>query len=87
MRAEVYRFLEEAVAAAPAARPGRLRILGPAPAALARRAGRHRAQLLVESPARGELQAFLAAWVDAVAALKPPRALRWSLDVDPAEVD
>jgi len=87
VRAEVYRFLEEAEAAAPAVRRSRIRILGPAPAAMARRAGRHRAQLLVESPARGELQAFLAAWVDAVAALKPPRALRWSLDVDPAEVD
>ena len=80
-------FLEAAAAAAPAARRGRIRILGPAPAAIARRAGRHRAQLLVESPARGALQAFLAAWVDALAALKPPRSLRWSLDVDPAEVD
>jgi len=62
-------------------------ILGPAPAALARRAGRHRAQLLVESTARGALQSFLSGWVDAIATLKPPRALRWSLDVDPAEVD
>ena len=86
-RADVYQFLEAAAAAAPDARRGRVRILGPAPAALARRAGRHRAQLLVESPARGALQAFLAAWVDALAALKPPRSLRWSLDVDPAEVD
>ena len=86
-RADVYQFLEAAGAAAPDARRNRVRILGPAPAALARRAGRHRAQLLVESPARGALQAFLATWVGTIAALKPPRALRWSLDVDPSEVD
>jgi primosomal protein N' (replication factor Y) len=41
----------------------------------------------VESPSRGALQAFLAAWVPAIAAQKAPRQLRWSLDVDPAEVD
>jgi primosomal protein N' (replication factor Y) len=64
-----------------------IRILGPAPAALARRAGRHRAQLLVESPARGALQSFLADWVAELSKLKVPRQLRWSLDVDPAEVD
>ncbi|HEU5468915.1 MAG TPA: primosomal protein N', partial [Steroidobacteraceae bacterium] len=89
-RVDAYRFLEHAAAAAPAtpaAGRGRIRILGPAPAALARRAGRHRAQLLVESRSRGALQSFLGAWAPALAALKPPRALRWSLDVDPAEVD
>ncbi|HEU4516464.1 MAG TPA: primosomal protein N', partial [Steroidobacteraceae bacterium] len=86
-RSEAHAFLEMAAAAAPAARRGAIRILGPAPAALARRAGRHRAQLLVESPSRGALQAFLADWVEAIGALKAPRQLRWSLDVDPAEVD
>jgi primosomal protein N' (replication factor Y) len=86
-RAEVHAFLESAAAATPPARRGAIRILGPAPAALARRAGRHRAQLLVESPARGALQSFLSGWVEAIAAIKPPRSLRWSLDVDPAEVD
>jgi primosomal protein N' (replication factor Y) len=86
-RPEVNAFLEDAVAAAPAARRTGIRIFGPAPAALARRAGRHRAQLLVESSSRGALQAFLSGWVEAVGALKPPRQLRWSLDVDPAEVD
>jgi primosomal protein N' (replication factor Y) len=86
-RAAAFDFLHAAEAAAPGRRAGRIRVLGPAPAAMARRAGRHRAQLLVESPARSALQAFLAAWVPAIAALKAPRQLRWSLDVDPAEVD
>jgi primosomal protein N' (replication factor Y) len=86
-RAEVFEFLSAAEAAAPATRDARLRILGPAPAAMARRAGRHRAQLLVESPARGALQAFLGEWVAGISSLRVPRQLRWSLDVDPAEVD
>ena len=71
----------------PAARDRKVRVLGPAPAAMARRAGRHRAQLLVESPLRSALQAFLADWVEELVKLRVPRSLRWSLDVDPAEVD
>jgi len=86
-RAEAFDFLRAAEAAAPAGDGPLPRILGPAPAAMARRAGRHRAQLLVESRSRGALQAFLGAWVAAIAALPAPRTLRWSLDVDPAEVD
>lgn len=86
-RAEAFQFLRAAESASPDRRPGRIRLLGPAPAAMARRAGRHRAQLLVESPSRGALQAYLAAWVPAISELQPPRTLRWSLDVDPAEVD
>ncbi len=86
-QAEVFDFLRAAEAAAKPSREARLRILGPASAAMARRAGRHRAQLLVESPARSALQDFLGQWVAAIAALRIPRTLRWSLDVDPAEVD
>jgi primosomal protein N' (replication factor Y) len=86
-RAEVHAFLQAALAAAPAVRPTGLRILGPAPAAMERRAGRHRAQLLVESPARAPLQRFLAEWLPAVSKLRAPRALRWSVDVDPIEID
>ena len=86
-RADAFAFLHESEAVAPVVRDRKIRILGPAPAAMARRAGRHRAQLLVESPARGALQAFLAQWVAAVAKLRAPRSLRWSLDVDPSEVD
>ncbi|MEX0733990.1 MAG: primosomal protein N' [Steroidobacteraceae bacterium] len=85
--AEVFGFLHAAETVAPVARESELRLLGPAPAAMARRAGRHRAQLLVESPARVVLQNFLAEWVPEIAKLRAPRALRWSVDVDPAEVD
>ncbi|HUG04086.1 MAG TPA: primosomal protein N' [Steroidobacteraceae bacterium] len=87
VRADVHAFLHAALAAAPARRGPGLRLLGPAPASMEKRAGRHRAQLLVESPGRTPLQKFLAAWLPAVAGLRAPRALRWSLDVDPIEVD
>ena len=86
-RAEAFGFLHAAETVVPAARERKVRVLGPAPAAMARRAGRHRAQLLVESPLRGSLQAFLADWVEELVKLRVPRSLRWSLDVDPAEVD
>ena len=86
-RAEAFGFLHAAETVVPAARDRKVRVLGPAPAAMARRAGRHRAQLLVESPLRSALQAFLADWVEELVKLRVPRSLRWSLDVDPAEVD
>ncbi|MEX1994721.1 MAG: primosomal protein N' [Steroidobacteraceae bacterium] len=86
-RAEVHAFLREALAVAPAGRGPGLRVLGPAPASMEKRAGRYRAQLLLESPGRAALQKFLDAWLPAVVALRAPRALRWSVDVDPIEVD
>jgi primosomal protein N' (replication factor Y) len=85
-RAEVHGFLREALAAAPDERKG-LRLLGPAPASMERRAARYRAQLLVESPARATLQRFLSEWLARVEQLRPARSLRWSVDVDPIEVD
>jgi primosomal protein N' (replication factor Y) len=44
-----------------------------------------RAQLLVESVNRPALQAFLAAWMEQLHAMKAPGDLRWHLDVDPLE--
>ncbi len=86
-RAEVHAFLAEALAAAPVDRNPGLRLLGPAPASMEKRAGRYRAQLLIESPARTALQRFLAVWLPEVGKLRAPRSLRWSVDVDPIEVD
>ncbi len=69
-----------------AAPPRAVRLLGPVPAAMARRAGRYHAQLLVESPERARLHEFLDAWLPQVEQLKSARAVRWSLDVDPLEL-
>ena len=74
-------------AAALARLPREVRLLGPATALMARRADRHRAHLLVEAPLRPALQRFLADWLPRVQALKAARGLRWSIDVDPTEVD
>ena len=57
-------------------------VYSPVPAALPRRAGLERAQVLVQSRDRGALQAFLPRWraeLEQVA----ERRVRWVLDVDP----
>lgn len=62
-------------------------ILGPASALIARRADRFRAHLLIESATRSRLQRFLTLWLPRVEALAEAARLRWSIDVDPLEVD
>ena len=66
--------------------PDSVRILGPAPAAMPKRAGRHHAQLLLESAERGALHRFLDEWLPEVEALPQARKVRWALDVDPLEL-
>jgi len=63
-----------------------VRLLGPAPAAMARRAGRHHAQLLAESADRAALHRFLDAWLPALESLPSARRVRWALDVDPIDI-
>jgi len=64
-----------------------VKIFGPATALIARRADHFRAHLLIETATRSALRRFLAAWLATVEALPHPRGLRWSIDVDPLEVD
>jgi primosomal protein N' (replication factor Y) len=78
-------FLAQALETARPLAPPEVEFWGPAPAQMERRAGRVRAQLLLQAPARGVLQSVLAALLPALRALKPPRDLRWSIDVDPQE--
>jgi primosomal protein N' (replication factor Y) (superfamily II helicase) len=78
-------FLTEARQFARRVPPG-VRLLGPVPAAMARRAGRYHAQLLAESPERARLHEFLDGWLVQVEELKSARRVRWSLDVDPLEL-
>jgi len=63
-----------------------VRLLGPVSAAMARRAGRHHAQLLVEHAGRGELQRFLDSWLELVERLPEARRVRWAIDVDPLDI-
>jgi len=78
------KFLKEARALLPT--PPGVMLRGPVPAAMSRRAGRHHAQLLVESPQRAPLQRFLGEWVPRLGGVAAPRSLRWALDVDPLEL-
>jgi primosomal protein N' (replication factor Y) len=64
-----------------------VKILGPATALMARRADHFRAHLLIEAASRAVLQRFLARWIPVVETLAGPPGLRWSIDVDPLEVD
>lgn len=84
-REAVDAFLHAARAGA-AARNDAPALLGPAPAPLARKAGRHRGQLLLQATQRSRLQAFLSGWVPELAALPEARRVRWSLDVDPVDM-
>jgi primosomal protein N' (replication factor Y) len=58
---------------------------GPVPAGMERRAGRYRAQLLLQSEQRGELQQLLGVLVRQLEQSPETRKVRWSVDVDPAD--
>jgi len=59
---------------------------GPAPALMERRAGRYRAQLMIQSESRPALHRALRAWTPALGQLPGARKVRWSLDVDALEM-
>ena len=80
-------FLRAAADRAGALQEADVKVLGPASALMARRADHFRAHLLVETRARSTLQRFLSGWLPHVEALAGPPGLRWSIDVDPLEVD
>ena len=80
-------FLRGAGEAGRALNEASVRILGPASALIARRADHYRAHLLIETTLRSTLQRFLSAWLPRLESLPGPAGLRWSIDVDPLEVD
>ncbi len=60
--------------------------LGPVPAPMERRAGRYRAQLLLQAHQRLSLHSFLQTWLEELDALPAGRRVRWSVDVDPIDL-
>jgi primosomal protein N' (replication factor Y) len=92
LRAEARR-LDDALAFLAAARaaagdPAGVRLYDPVPMPLARIAGVHRAQLLIEADRRPALQSFLKRWLQQLREDPPadaPRA-RWYVEVDPLEI-
>ena len=63
-----------------------LRILGPVDAPMARKAGRYRAQLLLQSSDRRALHSVLNALRPELENEPASRKVRWSIDVDPIEL-
>jgi primosomal protein N' (replication factor Y) len=83
-RRDVDRFLDAAFAQAQAlAGDGPVEVFPPVPAAMSRRRGFERGQVLAQSAHRAALQAFLPRWREAIAQSGGTR-VRWALDVDPA---
>lgn len=63
-----------------------LSIWGPVPAPMERRAGRTRAQLVLQAAHRSDLHRLLRDWAPRLEDIKAGRKVRWSLDVDPVEM-
>ncbi|MGB5834389.1 MAG: primosomal protein N', partial [Thiohalocapsa sp.] len=78
-------FLGHALNVAQPLAPPSVELWGPAPAQMERRAGRIRAQLLLQAPNRGQLQGLLSGLLPKLQTLPTPRHLRWSIDVDPQD--
>ena len=61
-------------------------IMDPVTSPMEKRAGRYRAQLLVKSQSRTQLQSLLKKWVEAAESSLHSRKVRWSIDIDPMEM-
>jgi primosomal protein N' (replication factor Y) len=84
--AAAMKFLDEAAGLVRDVLPENIELWGPVPAPMERRAGRTRAQLLLQCRARQPLHALLRDWVTQLNALPSARRARWSLDVDPQDL-
>jgi primosomal protein N' (replication factor Y) len=78
-------FLEDARQRISDSGIGGVEAWGPVPASMERRAGRYRAQLLLQAEEHGQLQQLLGRLVRQLEGLKAARRVRWSIDVDPAD--
>jgi primosomal protein N' (replication factor Y) len=65
---------------------GEVDVFGPLPAPMVRRAGHFRSQLMLQSAQRVALHRLLDAIVPLIEGWPETRRVRWSLDVDPAEL-
>ncbi|SDU29555.1 replication restart DNA helicase PriA [Pseudomonas pohangensis] len=61
-------------------------LLGPVPAPMERRAGRYRAQLLLQASNRASLHRLLTPWIQQLEQLPGSRSVRWTLDIDPTDL-
>jgi primosomal protein N' (replication factor Y) len=85
-REDTHKFLQAARRIAEELEMPDVRILGPVSAPMERRAGRYRAQLLLQSRQRRGLHDVLNHVRAALEGSKAARRVRWSIDVDPIEL-
>ena len=64
----------------------RHRVARPGACPMERRAGKHRAQLLIQANARASLHRLLTPWSLTLEQLPGGRTVRWSLDIDPIDL-
>jgi primosomal protein N' (replication factor Y) len=79
-------FLKQIKELIPVSDHRHIRILGPISAPLARKAGRHRVQLLIQSTERPRLKRILKAILLQMEKIPSQHRVHWSLDVDPLEM-
>jgi primosomal protein N' (replication factor Y) len=85
-REDARAFLKTAVQLIAPRNTGDIRVLGPVSAPMERRAGRYRAQLLLQSVNRQALQRLLQPLRLELENERSARRVRWSVDVDPIEL-
>jgi primosomal protein N' (replication factor Y) len=78
-------FIEAAMQRCNIALPG-VRLLGPLPAPMPKRAGKFRAQLHIHADNKAQLKTFLKEFVPILEATQGRDQLHWSLDVDPIDI-
>jgi len=61
-------------------------LMGPFPALMERRAGRYRAQLLIQANNRKQLQTLFALSITLIENHKTAKKVRWSIDIDPMDL-
>lgn len=81
-----FAFLQEALSLTLGYQIDAVQAWGPVPAPMERRAGRYRAQLLLQASERAPLHKLLQQLAPQLEGLKSARKVRWSLDVDPSEM-
>ncbi|MGB5256643.1 MAG: primosomal protein N' [Woeseiaceae bacterium] len=84
--ADACEFLEQAKRLIAVDADDTLRVLGPVDAPMARKAGRYRVQLLLQSGDRKRLHVLLGRLRPALEEAPSARKVRWSIDVDPIEL-
>ncbi|NOI58425.1 primosomal protein N' [Vibrio coralliilyticus] len=65
---------------------GYCQVLGPTPAPLAKRAGKHRWQLMLQTQTRPTMQKLLSSAKPAIQMLPNAKKVRWSLDIEPQDL-